>query len=127
MKAFRIIFFSLLAMCLLASCGDSNNASSSNVPKIDASSEESLKKSMIEVRDSLPESQKEEFDQAALQVMMSKVSLGEVSLAGAMEAQKKGELTLKLEREKSYDLIDGKTGQEIIDAAKRLQSGNQTE
>jgi hypothetical protein len=92
------------ALALLAGCGQ---------PKVDTSSDEKMKQSLAEVRESLPENRRAEFD-AALQTLV----LNQVDFSALFATGETPEAEAAAQDYKSA--IQGKTAEEIIAAADRI-------
>lgn len=95
---------SFLAVALLG-CAD---------PKVDATTDESMKASIEKVRQSLPEEQRAEFDEALQLLAFSQVDLPTLMAQGAAGASS---VTGKMK-----DAIGGKTGPQIIAEAQRIEA-----
>jgi hypothetical protein len=95
-----IIVCSILA---LAACSD---------PKIDGSSKEAAQASIQKVRDSLPESQRKEFDQAVAQLTMSNLDF-KALFTGTQSAEAMADNALAS--------LNGKTASQVITEARALQ------
>lgn len=96
-----------VAVMFLAGCGG---------PTIDASSEESFKKSVEEVRKPLDEAKRQQFDQAVATLMFAKVLHAPGALGNEAEAKKVMKQT-----------FDGKTADEVIAAAEKEKAANKVE
>jgi hypothetical protein len=88
-------------LILLAGCGQ---------PTVETSSDERMKESIAEVRESLPENRRDEFDQALLTISMSQVELGAALTEGKTPDQESVVQDLK-------EALGGKTAEEIIAVA----------
>lgn len=101
----------VLALILLAGCSE---------PRIDASTDESLRVSAEKVRDSLPEEKRVEFMSA-----LSVLALKGLDFEGLMS----GRANSSVEKfETDYiNLIDGKTADEVIAAANRITEERKAE
>lgn len=81
-------------------------------PKIDASSDEKMQKSIAAVMKDLNETQQKDFEDALQIIMLSNVdSLKDLAMIGQNEAVSKGIFQAK---------IDGKTATEIIQMAQKI-------
>ncbi len=98
------LFVFLIVLTILAGCSD---------PKIDASSDESMKTSVEKVRKSLPASKQKEFDEAMQVLAFSQIDMKDIFTQGATEA---GNLEVKVRQS-----LDGKTGEQIIAEAERIR------
>ncbi len=85
-----------------------------SAPKIDASSEESLKRSLEKVRESLPESKRAEFDDAMTVLAFSEVDMKDLFAEGAAGV---GNVEGKVRQS-----LDRKTGEQVIAEAERIQA-----
>lgn len=103
----RIAYFSLLAVMLIILSGCSK-------PAINASSEDSMKKSIEKMRESLPESKRAEFDEALQVLAFSKVELKDLVAEGTAGIGSVGD--------KVRQTLDGKTAEQIIAEAGRIQA-----
>lgn len=83
-------------------------------PKVDATSQESMKASLEKVRESLPEEKRAELDQALALLAFSQIDM-ESLMAGSTTVA--SSYTAKLK-----DVLGGKTGSEIIAAASRIET-----
>lgn len=106
----RLIVPALAVALLLSGCSE---------PTIDATSKELLKQTSEEVRSSLPESKRSDFDKAMQVLALSKLDLGALFAEGAAGA---GNLESRIR-----DELHGKTGPEILAAWKRLEAERQKE
>jgi hypothetical protein len=95
----------VIACTILAGCSD---------PKIDASSDEAMKASVEKVRESLPEAKRKEFDEAIQVLAFSQVDLKDLFAEGAAGV---GNLEGKVRQS-----LDGKTGDQVIAEAERVQA-----
>lgn len=82
-------------------------------PKIDASSDESMKDSIEQVRKSLSQDKKNEFDEALKVLAFSQIDFKSLFSAGAT-----GVDTTEM---KMKEALDGKTGDEVIVEAERIK------
>lgn len=98
----KLLFLALVL--LLAGCSD---------PKIDASSDEAMEKSVEEIRKDLPKDRKKAFDEA-LQI----VALRDLDLKDLFED---GMLGTKKSTAKIREALDGKTGEEVIAEAEKVK------
>lgn len=94
-----------ITLTMLAGCSD---------PKIDASSDESMKASVEKVRKSLPESKQKEFDEAMQVLAFSQIDMKEIFTQGATGV---GNVEGKVRQS-----LDGKTGEQVIAEAGRLRA-----
>ncbi|QHM70228.1 DUF6694 family lipoprotein [Mixta intestinalis] len=104
MKKFLAV--SLLAL-LLTGC---------DKPTIDATTDETMKTSIVKVREALPENKRDEFDNALKVVALSSINLGELLRKG-MEGANDDSLA-----EKMREAFAGKTGEEVIAEAKKIMA-----
>ncbi len=104
MKNIKVLGLAI-ALALLAGCSD---------PKIDASSDESMKASMQKVRESLPESKRKEFDEAMKVLAFSQIDMKDLFAQGAAGV---GNLEGKVR-----ESLNGKTGGQVIAEAERIQA-----
>lgn len=99
------VFILALALLVLAGCGD---------PKIDVSTDETMKTSIEKVRKSLPESQRKEFDKALMELAFNQIELKDFLSQGGKDTEAfKGKVRQSL---------DGKTGEQVIFYAERIQT-----
>ena len=99
----KLILISVLVL-FLSGCSD---------PKIDASTDESIKVSIEKVRQSLPDDKRAEFDDALKILAFSQISLKGLFADGATGVSSaKG---------KMKDVLNGKTGEEVIAEAERIK------
>lgn len=82
-------------------------------PTIDASSDESMKQSAQEIRESLPENERAEFDKALQVLAFSQINLNDIFAEGAAGA---GNLEGKMR-----ESLHGKTAREVVAEAERIQ------
>lgn len=101
---FKSIGIGLVVLFLLG-CSD---------PKIDASSDNSMKESIEKVRGALPKSERPEFDDSIQILAFSQIDMKDLFAAGATEA---GNLEGKVR-----DSLDGMTGEQVIAEADRVRS-----
>lgn len=96
----------LMALCatLLAACSD---------PKIDASTEESMKASVEKVRDSLPAEKRDEFDSSLTLLALSQISFDDMLSGGGSAASAEAQMR---------QALDGKTAEEVIAQANRVEA-----
>lgn len=99
----RVAF--VVAIVGLAGCGD---------PTIDASSDESMKQSMQEVREALPAEKRAEFDEALRVLAFSQFNMKDMFTQGI-------NVTGNIESS-IRESLDGKTAQEVIAEAERIRS-----
>ncbi|MDC0088050.1 hypothetical protein OAI07_00750 [Akkermansiaceae bacterium] len=83
-----------------------------NEPKIDTSTDEKMKASISEVRESLPENKRKEFEEALDAVAFSGIDLKDVFSAAQAD-------TGAIER-KMKEAFNGKTGIQVIELAKEI-------
>lgn len=83
-------------------------------PTVDVSSDEAMKQSVNEVRQSLPQERRQEFDQAVQELAFADVSLEDLMAQGQIE-------NVDLLRPKMRDRLADKTGLEIIAEAEVLR------
>lgn len=95
----------LIAITMLAACGD---------PKIDASSEEAMKSSVEKVRKALPEAKRKDFDEAMQVLAFGHIDIRDLLAEGVAGA---GNLEGKIRQS-----LDGKTGEQVIAEAERIQA-----
>lgn len=95
----------MMMFVILAGCSD---------PKIDASSDEAMKASVEEVRESLPESKRKDFDEAIQLLAFSQIDMKDLFAAGAAGV---GNLEGKVRQS-----LDGLTGEQIIAEADRIRA-----
>lgn len=105
MKTIKKILGLALIVVLIAGCSD---------PKIDASSDESMKASVQKVRESLPESKRGDFDEAMKVLAFSKIDMKDLFTQGATGV---GNLEGKVK-----ESLSGKTGEQVIAEAARIQA-----
>lgn len=103
MKAIRMLGLAV-AVVLIAGCSD---------PKIDASSDESMKASVPKVRESLPASERKDFDDAMKVLAFSQIDMKGLFTQGAAGGNLEG---------KVRDSLNGKTGEQVIAEAARIQA-----
>lgn len=89
-------------------------------PTIDTSSDEAMSRSIERVRESLPEEDRERFDQAIEQLSMSEISWADIMSAGS----EGGAETIAA---KVKDRLSGKTGEEILAEAAEIQAERERE
>ncbi|WP_299980073.1 DUF6694 family lipoprotein [Desulfobacula sp.] len=82
-------------------------------PKVDASSDEAMKSSIAKVRESLPEVKRPEFDQAIQLMAFSQINMKDLFTSGAAGV---GNFEGKMR-----DVINGKTGNQIIAEANQIK------
>lgn len=95
----------IVLFILLAGCSD---------PKIDASSDEAMKVSVENVRESLPETKRKDFDEAIRVLAFSQIDMKDLIAEGAAGV---GNLEGKVRQS-----LDGKTGEQVIAAAERVRA-----
>lgn len=99
------VFVVLVVFSILAGCSD---------PKIDASSDEAMKASVEKVRKSLSETKQNDFDEAIQVLVFSQIDMKSLFSKNAAEA---GSL-----EGKARELLDGKTGEQVIAEAERVRT-----
>ena len=100
----EILFFA--SLLVLAACGPG---------RVDGTSDESLKKSLEQVRTELPDDERTKFDQAIQEIAFADLGLNDLLVAG-----KTGD-ALGL-AEKIREKLDGKTGAEILAQAQEIRA-----
>ena len=88
-------------------------------PTIDASSEESMKESISEVRRALSEPKRTAFDEALQTIVFEQIDMSDFFLGGGLGA---GVLT-----ERVREAVDGRTGKQIIAEAEQFEAKRQAE
>lgn len=109
MKVKKLIFACGLAL-LLSGC---------DKPKVDTSTDETMKTSLQKVKESLPEDKRQEFSEATSTIMMNSVDM-KALMAGAFSGN--GDAVATQQAEKVKEVLNGKTGEEIINEAKAIQA-----
>ncbi|MEQ9867444.1 DUF6694 family lipoprotein [Pectobacterium aroidearum] len=104
LKMKRILGISLIVLSLVG-C---------NEPKIDASTNDSMKASISKVRESLPESKRSQFDEALKVAVFSQINFKELMQAGMTNNS-------SVIEEKMKQSLNGKTGEQIISYAATLK------
>lgn len=99
------ILLIILATILIGGCGK---------PTIDSSTEESLKVSIEEVKNSLPPERHEEFEEAIKVVAFSGIDFSEL--------WRMSEIDTGATERKMKEALNGKTGEEVIALAKQIQA-----
>lgn len=99
----KILAVSVLAL-LLSGC---------DKPKIDATSDESMKASVAKVRESLPEGKRAEFDNAIKAIAFSNVDLADIMSKGLASNKEYFD-------KKMREPFAGKTGEEVISYANKV-------
>lgn len=94
----------ILILALLVGCGQ---------PRVDTSTDEAMEASLKEVRESLPENQRAEFDSALQTLAMSRVDFAELLSTGKAPDAEAAARDLK-------STLHGKTAGEIVAAADRV-------
>lgn len=107
------ILIVLFAALLISGCDQLTPA-----PTIDASSDESMKQSAQKVRESLPESERGEFDNAMRLLAFSQIDIKDLFAEGAAGV---GNLKGKIR-----EPLHGKTAQEVMAEAERIQLERKT-
>ncbi|EBU2522188.1 hypothetical protein CUK46_13310 [Salmonella enterica] len=82
-------------------------------PKIDASSDQSMKESIQKVRESLPADKKAQFDDAVKVVAFSQINMRELMQAGTSSGD--------VYETKIKSALEGKTGDEVINYAQTIR------
>jgi len=100
--------FFLIAAVLLMGCDELMSE-----PKVDATTDESMKASIAKVREAMPESNRAKFDEAIQLMAFSQISLQSLFAEGAAGA---GNLKGKMK-----DAVNGKTGAQIIAEANQIK------
>lgn len=85
-----------------------------NEPKIDASTDDSMKASISKVRESLPESKRNQFDEALKVAVFSQINFKEIMQAGMTKNS-------SVIEEKMKQALNGKTGEQVISYAVTLK------
>ena len=106
----RYLMYGMAAVFALVMAGCSD-------PKIDASTDETMKVSAQKVRESLPESKRVEFDEALQILVFSQINMQDLFSEGAVGA---GNLEGKMR-----NALDGKTAEEVIAEADRIKAERQ--
>ncbi|HOB54188.1 MAG TPA: hypothetical protein PKG76_15865 [Acidobacteriota bacterium] len=104
----KSIILALGMTLLLAACAK---------PRIDTSSDEAMKKSIATVRESLPEKDREKFDESLKIVAFSQMDFSTLVAAGSSG--------MNLTETKVKQVLAGKTAEEIIAAADRIVTERQ--
>ncbi|WP_275150672.1 DUF6694 family lipoprotein [Citrobacter koseri] len=86
-------------------------------PKVDASTDEAMKTSLQKVKESLPEDKRQEFTEATSTIMMNSIDM-KALMAGAFSGN--GDAIATQQAEKAKALLNGKTGEEIINEANAI-------
>lgn len=105
MKDLMIICL-VIAFAMFAGCSD---------PKIDVSSDEAMKVSVEKVRQSLPESKQKKFDEA-----MQVLAFNQIEMKDLLP---QGEAGIGNIRGKIRQSLYGKTGEQVIEEAERIEAG----
>ncbi|KAA3667659.1 DUF6694 family lipoprotein [Pectobacterium carotovorum] len=100
----RILGISLIVLALVG-C---------NEPKIDTSTDDSMKASISKVRESLPESKRNQFDEALKVAVFSQINFKELMQAGMTKNS-------SVIEEKMKQSLNGKTGEQVISYAATLK------
>ena len=100
-----------LAVMMLAGC---------NEPEIDTTTEETMKSSIQEVRNSLDDADKPRFDSAVQIVALSNISMREL-------LQAKENNDDEFMQNKFKESLDGKSGKEVIAQAEEIQKKRQAQ
>jgi PBP1b-binding outer membrane lipoprotein LpoB len=98
------ILFILFALTLVAGC--------SSQPTVDTSTDEKMKSSIEQIRQSLPEEKKDDFDEALMVLAFSNISMEGLLAQGSLDAE-----TTKAKMKES---LHGKTGDEVIAIAEEV-------
>jgi len=104
---------------LLLACGLALLLSGCDKPKVDASTDETMKESLQKVKDSLPEAQRQEFSEATSTIVMNSIDM-KAMMAGAFSGN--GDSVATQQAEKAKSALNGKTAEEIINEAKAIQA-----
>lgn len=104
MKYLKLVAVTLIVIAV-AACSD---------PKIDASSDQTMKQSVEKVRASLPEAKRSQFDEALRVLAFSEISMKDLFAEGAAGV---GNIEGKVRQS-----LDGKTGQEVIAQAEQMKA-----
>lgn len=100
----KVFILAWVVVIALAGCSD---------PKIDTTSDESIKASIEKVRQSLPQDKKDDFDEALRILAFSQIDLKDIFTQGATGI---GNTEAKMK-----DVLNGKTGIELIAEAARIK------
>lgn len=102
----KLNFFALaLTLVTFTGCGD---------PRIDGTSNESMKESVQNIRESLPEPKRNEFDEAMQVLALDRLSLEDLITEGFAGAD--------MIEDRIRRSLDGKTAEEVIEEAERIRS-----
>lgn len=88
-------------------------------PKVDTSTDESMKASLQKVKESLPEDKRQEFSDATSTILMNSIDM-KAMMAGAFSGN--GDAVATQQADKAKAALNGKTGEEIISEAKAIQA-----
>jgi len=113
MKILSFVVVAIITFTLITGCD-----SLMPEPTIDTSSDESMKQSSQKVRESLPEDQRAQFDEAMQLLAFSQIDLKDIFSAGATG-------TGNLE-EKMKQSLNGKTAQQVMAEADRIKFERET-
>ena len=109
MKQIITVFLLIVTSLFLGCCG----------PKIDTSTDVSMKTSIEKVRSSLPENKRKEFDEALTLLAFKSFNLTDIFI--------KGVTGIEDTKSKYTDTINGKTGLEVIRAAEEVKTKRREE
>lgn len=88
-------------------------------PKVDTSTDETMKSSLQKVKESLPEDKRQEFTDATSTIMMNSIDI-KALMAGAFSGN--GDAIVTQQAESAKALLNGKTGEEIINEANTIRA-----
>lgn len=114
-----MLFKGMIVKKMLLICSVALLLSGCDKPKIDASTDETMKSSLQKVKDSLPEDKQQEFSEATSTILMNSVDM-KAMMAGAFSGN--GDAIAMQQAQKAKDALNGKTGEEIINEAKAIQA-----
>lgn len=100
---------------LIFACGLALLLSGCDKPKVDTSTDETMKASLQKVKESLPEDKRQEFSEATSTIVMNSIDM-KAMMAGAFSGN--GDTIATQQAEKTKAALNGKTGEEIISEAK---------
>ncbi|WP_312268048.1 DUF6694 family lipoprotein [Pseudescherichia sp.] len=103
----------------LVACALALLLSGCDKPTVDASTDESMKASLQKIKESLPESQRQEFAEATSTIMMSNIDIKTV-MAGAFAGN--ADAVAAQQADKAKAALNGKTGEEIINEANAINA-----
>ncbi|WP_036771012.1 DUF6694 family lipoprotein [Photorhabdus australis] len=101
----------LLAICLLGFV----LAGCDSQPKIDASNEIALKTSIDKIRDVLPDDKRAKFDESIQVAMFNSIDFNELVKSGV-------DSDIKKLKQKFYKSLDGKTADQLIAEAEKIEA-----